>query len=54
MILSKPLKERYEAGIQFGKLEDIENMLQKDCEWSFITDITGVTKSQYEKLKKKK
>ena len=34
------------------KLETIKNMLKKDCEWKFITDITGITKSKYQKLLK--
>ena len=54
MILSKPYQEKFDAGILAGKIETIKNMLDEGCEWDFIKKITGVSRSQYEKLRKKK
>jgi hypothetical protein len=54
MVLSKPYQEKFDAGVLSKEVQVIENMLNKGCDWDFITEITDVTKSQYEKLKKAK
>lgn len=57
MILSKPYQEKYDAGVFAGTTDNqfkvIKNLLEEGSDWSFIKKITGVTKAQYGKLKKK-
>jgi predicted transposase/invertase (TIGR01784 family) len=47
-------KKGIEKGIEKGKIDAIEKMLAKGCDWAFITGITGFTRREYEKRKKSK
>ena len=40
--VAKGIQQGLERGIRASKLEDARRMLDRGCEWSFVTDITGI------------
>jgi predicted transposase/invertase (TIGR01784 family) len=36
------IEEGIEQGIRTSKLEDARKMLDRGCDWAFVTDITGI------------
>ena len=43
----------FERGLELDKIDVIQGMLAKGCEWSFIEDITHLNQSGYEALRVK-
>ncbi len=65
LILSKPFKEKFEAGKKEGIEQGIEQgiekthfsdalkMVEKNLDWELITEITGLTRQKFQALQKK-
>ncbi len=45
-------KEIKETGVEEASMIHTEKMLEKNLNWDFITDITGVTQERYNQWKK--
>ncbi len=52
VILTDFQEEAMKIGKIEGKLEDIEKMLNRGCDWDFITDITEISEEQFLEYKK--
>jgi len=50
---AKGMARSMERGMELDKMDVIQNLLAKDCDWAFIESITHVNQSGYEALKTK-
>ena len=50
--LEQYIEKGFQKGVLLGNFQVTQNLLKMDCEWEFITEITGINEDQFQELSK--